>query len=389
MIGISISLYDKFQELSILVDIIRRNWDADYYISVCSNHPNAQQRISDLDLAIDSFESGSNINYDPTMSGVREEVNKVCRVYDTIQTACTNALQATDVSHVMHVHADAWPLSETQLHELINEMESQNKSVAFKGRGLGDRGSFPLGHIMDQFFILNTEFSLKRDFFEFSPLELLPDRGIHTIMLLILLGKVGWSNVYYYSDQQDQFLWNGESTMYPRPMMFNPRWEHLHVATEDFHGDLGKSIQASYLKQHDITDGDHVEALLDAYHRSQDDLEAALDRDEAELNEALDWLGLSLAHFGYNFREATDVAEMNAFDQIRFAIDHHLTRGKRLFERILTRNPFSDSTPSLPHDDPVKAAWPDRNLHDVYTSELQPDDFPDEYVDPWFVTDND
>ena len=389
MIGVSISLYDKFDDLAVLTDIIRKNWDDDYYISVCSNHPNAKQRISDLDLAIDSFEPGSAINYRPAMVGVREEVNKVCRVYDTIQTACTNALEATDVSHVMHLHADAWPLSETQLHELIKEMESKNKSVAFKGRGLGDRGPFPLGHIMDQFFILDAEFALERDFFEFSPLELLPDRGIHTIMLLILLGKVGWSNVYYYSDQQDQVLWNGEATMYPRPMMFNPQWRHLHVATEDFPGDLGKSIQASYLKRHDITDGKYVEALLDAHYRSHDELEAALDREEVKLNEALNWLGLSLAHFGYNFREASDIAEMSTLGQIRFAIDHHLTRGKRLFDRILACNPFSDNASTLPHDDPVKAAWPDRNLDDVYASQLQPDDFPGEYADPWFVTDND
>ncbi|MXR51001.1 hypothetical protein GRX03_05185 [Halovenus sp. WSH3] len=37
MKAVSISLYDKFVDLSILVDVIRHNWEGDYYISVCSN----------------------------------------------------------------------------------------------------------------------------------------------------------------------------------------------------------------------------------------------------------------------------------------------------------------------------------------------------------------
>jgi len=52
-IGIAISLYNKFEELGVLIDIIRKNWKNKYFISVCSNYPNAQEYIKGLD--IDTF----------------------------------------------------------------------------------------------------------------------------------------------------------------------------------------------------------------------------------------------------------------------------------------------------------------------------------------------
>jgi len=39
--GIAISFYDKFDELAVLVDIIRHNWDEEYYIVVSSKHSDA------------------------------------------------------------------------------------------------------------------------------------------------------------------------------------------------------------------------------------------------------------------------------------------------------------------------------------------------------------
>ena len=38
--AIAISVYDKFDEVKILVDIIRENWEHKYFITLCYyNHP--------------------------------------------------------------------------------------------------------------------------------------------------------------------------------------------------------------------------------------------------------------------------------------------------------------------------------------------------------------
>jgi hypothetical protein len=66
-----ISLYDKFEELSILVDTIRENWGGQYYISVSSNHPNAQQRAKKLSTDVYEFSQGAQIRYDDSLPGPR------------------------------------------------------------------------------------------------------------------------------------------------------------------------------------------------------------------------------------------------------------------------------------------------------------------------------
>ncbi|MFB6187391.1 MAG: hypothetical protein ABEI86_11045, partial [Halobacteriaceae archaeon] len=266
MNGIAISLYNKFEELSILVDIVRENWTDEYFISVCSNHPNGKQEIEKRNINIDSYLQGSSINFDPTaMTGVRNQVNNICRVYDTIKKSSEPAFRSPDVNYVMHVHADAWPLSEAKYKNIISKMKDMDKPVAVKGPGLGYRKEFPIGYIMDQFFVVDSVYAKKIDLFEHNPLELLPDRGIHTAWLLILLGKVGWSNVYHYSDQTEQTDWDDNKNAPVRPMMYNPRWELLHLARADFVEDLGKKLQAKYLVDHNLTEGRNIDEFLEKY----------------------------------------------------------------------------------------------------------------------------
>lgn len=388
MLGLSVSLYDKFDDLAVLLDIVRHNWDGEYYISVCSNHPEAPDRMADFDTQVDTFTHGAQVHYNPSeMTGLREQVNKITRVYDTVSTAATEAYTHPDVDQVVHVHADAWPLSENRLHSLVEEMYGANCPVAFKGRGLAQRWPFPVGHVMDQFFVLDADYAERVGFFDHSPLELLPDRGIHTVMALLLLGKVGWSNVYHYTDEGPQVHWDDHPAHSVRPMMFNPDYEQVHVATEDFPDDLGRALQAHYLREWGHTEGPNVERLLDDYGRSERDLFAELNRVERSLNRNLGQWWLSVDDFGRNYRQARAFLDGSSLDRAKHVAGHYGETVSSAFGALKDR--VKDGlgvNQSLPAADPVRDAYPDRTFEEVYTSELQPEDFTDGYEDDlWFV----
>lgn len=384
MIGISISLYDKFDDLAVLVDIIRENWKQNYYISVCSNHPDAPDRMADLDLDIDNFTYGTQINYDPEMVGLREQVNRICRVYDTIRGAAVPAIEADDVSYIMHVHADAWPLSENAVHNLIEEMETQESQVAFKGKGLAHRGHRLVGHMMDQFFVLNADYAAKKEFFEHSPFELLPDRGIHTMMTVLLLGKVGWSNVYFYSDQSEQVFWDDQSATGARPMAFNPNYEFFHLATEDFPEDLGESLQAYYLHERGLTEGEHLSDLIDEHYVPSEQLLKRLETVEQELDSQI--LFFNTKDLGRNFRLAKDYVEKPATERVLFLVRGGLNRALKklsdlepILDKVLNRQ--------IPRVDPVERA---DDFDRVYAEALRLNDFPAPYNEEmWFLNRDD
>ncbi|MBT3464524.1 hypothetical protein HN451_06025, partial [archaeon] len=131
-IGIAISLYDKFDELAILIDIIKKNWKGDYIISVCSNHENPEPFLKDLD--IDIFTKGDDIIVTKDMPWMRNSINMRSRVSDCIKKSCTAAINS-GADYVMHLHTDAWPLKEKEILKIIEHMKENKKTFAFRGLG--------------------------------------------------------------------------------------------------------------------------------------------------------------------------------------------------------------------------------------------------------------
>jgi len=209
MIGISVSLYDKFEDLDILMDIVRSNWDEPYYISVCSNHPDADERLAALEHSPDEFQQGAQIRLDNSLSKFRYDTNFTYRVYDSIGTAVRGAYECESVEHVMHVHADAWQLSETGLKDLLEEMDQRNAAVAFKS-DIGFRNdAWPPGRFMDQFICFDAAAARRVDLYEHSPLEFPPMCSNHQILPILCLGKFGWSKLYRYSNRFEEEYWDG------------------------------------------------------------------------------------------------------------------------------------------------------------------------------------
>jgi len=394
MIGFAISAYDKFLDVAILTDIIRENWGDEYFISVCSNHPNASQRLEEHDVSFDRFTPGANIRYDPSMDGLRAMVNKHARVYDTITRSCRGAMDASNVTHVMHLHADAWPLAEEEVIQLVRDMQNANKPVAFKGSGPSYRHCpiRPVGGIMDQYFILESKFARDVGFFDHSATELFPEKHIHTMLMLVLLGKVGWADVYHYSNEREQVFWDGEFSPKARPMMYNPEYRFLHVATEDFPSDLGEALQAHYLHEHGLTEGTTIPGYLAEYHCPSESLFDELAQAERCLDKRLRVLGSSMAQLNRNFREAKNILSMNRRSKVRFALRKRAGWAYRLGGQFRNRveSMFRELLGSPIQTDAMTDAWPDQDFTEVYADNLDSDDFPQEKTDElWFAqTDN-
>jgi hypothetical protein len=301
-VGISVSLYDKFEDLGILLDIVRHNWEDEYYISVCSNHPDANEKIAPYKDDIDHFEQGAQIRYNPSDESTIN--NKMYRVHDTILRGCRGALSGPGVSHVFHVHADAWQLSEASLHSLVDELYKNDASVAFKINSARFKRRYPPGVLPDQMWLIDADDAKETGFFDRKALDFPPMMGVHCLWPILCLSHFGWGGVYQYSNRTEEVLWDGTPVQgnEARPMFFNPEYGQTHIATEDFQDELGKSLQAHYLNKYDVTEGNRIQNLFHNHKISEKKLFNLLNQWISGLNNQLRWYGLSVNEMDYDMR---------------------------------------------------------------------------------------
>ena len=300
-IGIAISLYDKFEELAVLIDIIRKNWSGKYILSVCSNHPNPEPHIKGLD--IDVFTKGQDIVYNNTLKGIRKRVNIMSRVVDCIQKSCKGANNA-GAEYVMHLHTDAWPLEEKKILEIIDYMEKNKKEVAFRGLGFSKyRHDCPNGHADDMFFIYNVKAMQEKRFLDFNPLAMLVHKNsIHGLLSLMLVSRIGIENTYHYDNHSNLLYWDGKK--HPgdiervKPSIFDPEHKFLHVHVQGFPEKYGLSVQAMYLKRYGLTKGEYIQKFIEKYYIPQKELFAILKKIEKKQNLKIRFLGFPILSFG-------------------------------------------------------------------------------------------
>lgn len=399
MLGVAVSLYDKFDELELLVDILRKNWEGEYYIVVSSKHPEAKERLQDID--IDEYVSGSGIEYSPTESDSTVSshdgwINLTSRILDSIQQTCKAAINA-GCDYVLHLHADAWPLNEDKLIQIVDQLRSSKKVLAVRGDGLTfRRPDYHLGRVMDQFFIFESSYFDEIGFFNFNPLDYLPHTSIHTSLMILFLGKIGLSNIYHYSDMSSDVYWDGEKKIRPfsgvRPAVLDPEWDFLHIATDEFPGDLGKSLQADYLQKYNLTNGEHIQQYIELYGRDRAELFDELAKIERTQNRQLRLLGYRPTEFGRLYTEKEKILSQSLQQKIKSLFGNILRElyfaafslGFLIFHYI-----FRDGEPDHPYLN-VKtrgfysdAMWPVR-LEQYYKDNVNLDEFPQEYQDPWF-----
>lgn len=384
-IGIAITLYDKFEELKILVDIIRSNWKGKYIIAVCSNHPDAKKYMEGI--PVDAFVQGEDIRFTKGMPYFRSSVNITCRILDGIKKSCT-AVNELGCDYVMHLHTDAWALSEEEFLGLVSHMKKEKIPFAARGMGLGKaRPDCPLGHLDDMFFVYSVPFVKKIGFFNYHPLELLPDRlTIHGVLSLLVVGRVGLGNFYLYENHTTQVFWDGKfaDPHYERgkPMMFDPKKAFLHVHSQSFPGDLGKNLQAYYLHKYGITKGSVIEGFLQKYLLDEKILFRTFKKLENDLDSQLRWNGyfLSIDRFGRDFNKKREYIEMPFTKKVRFlAVNSSRVLWTELFgkKRIgLGKYYGLELYPEI-------SVWP-KYLGEFYAEHLDAQDYPNK-EDVWFA----
>jgi len=294
MNAIAVSLYDKFDDLAVLLDIIRNNWKEIYHISVCSNHPNAEEKVNEIDHDIDYFATGSGIEYSNS--------TKHYRVYDCIRKSCKGAIQSEDVEFIMHVHADAWPLSEDSFINIVSDMKENGQGIGIPNNTLKFIENYPPGHFKDQFIVINSNLAKKNNLFDRRPLEF-PYTSIHHILPMIFIAKFGWGNVYQYSKVVNDIQWDGQPAPRARPMFYRPNFGQLHIAKEDFPDNIGKSLQSYYLKKHNINSGNYVRDLHSIHSMDIEEINSKLKYHYSKYDKKLKRYGLSSNTFDRDVRK--------------------------------------------------------------------------------------
>jgi hypothetical protein len=364
-IGIAVSLYDKFDDLAILHDILRHNFEDDYCLSVHCNHPDGREEIlEERDLDIDHYSQGGEIDYRPG-------TQKTLRILNSIKKSSLGAMDECD--YVMHVHADAWPLKEDKLNKLIDLMKEKNRGLAFRGQGNTFRKveGLRLGQTMDQFFIFETQFFKEKDFWDFDLLDPLPHMGIHNTLMLLFLGRAGRTNMLKYVDHSEDVKWDNKKkvSVIVRPSIYNEEWGLFHCARDEFPGEYGKEVQAMRLREHSILRGQYIEKLLDEHQRSREEIERELRKIEKKQDFKLRFLLYNPKHL---YRE---------FDQKQEILDKPFSAKINIFTKNLVKNIYFNANrfafKFLPFENPGRertdisrgARWP-KLTHEIYQEEI-------------------
>jgi hypothetical protein len=267
--GIAISLYNKFDELAILSDIIKKNFNEEYGLFICSNHPDAKHEIEKRDIKYDGYMQGDPINFNSDMKSQDKRMSLILRSCDTVQKSCSLAMKHCE--SVLHVHCDAWPLNEKSLIEHFALVENTEHSIAVRGLGWSfTEADRPLGGIDDHFFVFSSSKILEKNIFDFNALDIMPHKlTIHGILGAQIVCKVPRREVLYYDDFKNHYIWDGVKKRMPfspvKPSLYDQKRKFLHVHRESFPEKLGQILQSWYLVQNKMVYGANISAHMDEY----------------------------------------------------------------------------------------------------------------------------
>lgn len=254
-IGFALSLYDKFDDLETVIDIIR-SWKHDYVISVCCNHPQGKKRLQDVDY--DLFCQPRHIaQFGNYMTSEKwdhaAQYAHHMRCTESVRSSCQN-LEQTDVDIGVHLHSDAWFLNEHKLRVLIQNMIMKKKRVATRGNGLEYvwhpfRQCNAFGNVDDHGIIWDVPWCEQRHVWDFKPEALMyHKRSVHAQLGLVFGVKVGLDNWWYYPYHPVDY--NNCFTRGLSPYNFDTMHRLLHVNVDTLPFDWGRSLQANMLQEH-------------------------------------------------------------------------------------------------------------------------------------------
>jgi len=259
-IGVAISCYDKFDELELLIKMIRC-WDGDYEIGLCCNHPDGEKYAKLVDYYIPGrdipFKEGD--SRERTFFKSQDDNYSIrVRAADCVRSVCWLMANCSKCDWVIHVHADAWFLSEEGLKNFINECECRpNCYAACRGTGLDthykpNSSTSAYGQADDHFFAFNTEFASIHNCWNYRPENLMMRKySVHGLLMTIFAVKFGLENVWYYKKLNECLNCYAEplDSDETKPCVYDPEYGFLHLHRGSLPPGWGKQLQAWFLSQ--------------------------------------------------------------------------------------------------------------------------------------------
>jgi hypothetical protein len=256
-IGVAVSVYDKFEELRILLDILNSFASVNQVVVIrndkASNNDFIKYKIIENCTKVLEIDTYKFLKTSP----IKNE-SITARIWESQRQGLLELSEDNDF--VIHTHSDGWVLNEFKLLNIIDLISKSNKVMAFRGPGLSYRNSKGeiLGKLDDHFYILKGSFLKESNFIRRSPLSLPIDLlNIHGILAFWIHAEISFEKTIHYEDFTKVSDWEGKIIDYSktnapmlRPLLFSDEYLLVHIHQSDFDFNFGKNFQAYYLEKY-------------------------------------------------------------------------------------------------------------------------------------------
>lgn len=200
-IGVAISVFNKVEEVSTNVNIIRKHWKCNNnaFISICCNDPLSIEKIRTLD--VDAVALGDNIPSSP-------KPNLRRRQFDCIKKSFTN----NKADYVVHWHADAFALDGHIIEEHYNKMQNNNFEVSFRGRGLDYRSDKNLYGDVDDHFLFLSNKAINSKIFNIDPNVYVQSCNVESFLSYMVKTTFDSSKIWHYDDMSQNLIGDDSKT---------------------------------------------------------------------------------------------------------------------------------------------------------------------------------
>jgi len=270
---VGISVYDKIEELQILISILEKiSFVKEIYVATTCEREEVITQLKKLPIT-----KLVKINIPLVkVDKVKFHFSLTARIVESQRSLVKLWLKEGDSKFYIHTHSDGWILSAYKLLQLLKAIEAKNITFAFRGTGLGYRyiPGAPLGELDDHFYVFKRADNLlnlpmmKIDF-RFFPLHIL---NIHGFWAAFAVLNIGLNKLWHYSNGLKWKAWDGKVLdntygMPLKPFVWDEDWALLHIHRESFPEDWGRSLQAYFLANflEKSLISPTVEAFIDKY----------------------------------------------------------------------------------------------------------------------------
>lgn len=317
-LSVGISVYDKIEELKILVSILRKFKIVKFiFVATTSDDDKIQRTIKKMD--IDEL---------ITIPIPLEDSNKILR-HKTMTARVTQSQKELmfmakeyKSDFYMHTHSDGWPLNEDKIFTIIDKMNKNNIDMAYRGTGLGYRyfPGCPVGELDDHFYFLSVNSIKKYPLLQMNYKDMPYENiNIHGYLALLVLSNVGLKNSWHYDNGLKWKTWDGLNVDISygtplKPSVYNENLFLLHVHRESFIG-YGKQLQAYYLEKY-LDEKCKTQYIKDFIKENSDDnIIQTLINKEKELDKKLKVRLISPKNFNRDLEYKNKIANMS-FEKI-------------------------------------------------------------------------